>query len=38
VLNFSGTVEVGLNARDNLWDIFPTNAGYREVTKFEPFQ
>jgi hypothetical protein len=37
-LNFSGTVEIGVNGRDNLWDIFPTNAGYREVTKFEPFQ
>ena len=37
-LNFSGTVQVGVNARDNLWDLFPTDAGYREVSKFEPFQ
>lgn len=37
-LNFSGTVQIGVNARDNLWDLFPTNAGYREVSKFEPFQ
>jgi hypothetical protein len=38
VLNFSGTVQVGVNARDNLWDLFPTDAGYREVSKFEAFQ
>ena len=37
-LNFSGTVQIGVNARDNLWDLFPTDAGYREVSKFEPFQ
>ena len=37
-LNFSGTVQVGVNARDNLWDIFPTDAGYREMSKFEPFR
>ena len=37
-LNFSGTVQIGVNVRDNLWDIFPTDAGYREVSKFEPFQ
>jgi len=36
-LNFNGTVQVGLNARDNLWDVFPTDAGYREMSKFEPF-
>ncbi|HEX4142920.1 MAG TPA: hypothetical protein VHY91_05160 [Pirellulales bacterium] len=37
-LNFSGTVQVGVNARDNLWDIFPTDAGYREVSKFKAFE
>ena len=38
VLNFDGTVQVGVNARDNLWDIFPTDAGNREVTKVELFR
>jgi hypothetical protein len=36
-MNFSGTVQVGVNARDNLWDIFPTDAGYREISKYELF-
>jgi len=30
-LNFSGTVEVGINAADNLWDIFP-EAGNKKRT------
>ncbi|HTU27349.1 MAG TPA: hypothetical protein VMF30_18210 [Pirellulales bacterium] len=38
MLNFSGTVQIGVNARDNLWDVFPTDEGYREVSRFEPFQ
>ena len=37
-LNFSGTVQVGVNAADNLWDIFPTDDGYREVSKVELLQ
>jgi hypothetical protein len=31
VLNFSGTVEVGINAADNLWDVFP-EAGNKKRT------
>jgi hypothetical protein len=36
-LNFSGTVQVGVNPRDNLWDIFPTDDGHREVSRYELF-
>ncbi len=38
LLNFSGNVEVGVNARDNLWDLFPTEEGTREVTQHQLFQ
>lgn len=31
MLNFSGTVEVGVNADDNLWDVFP-EAGNKKRT------
>ncbi len=31
--NFSGTVQIGVNAIDNLWDVFPAEGGKREPTK-----
>jgi hypothetical protein len=33
-----GNVEVGVNATDNLWDLFPTNENQREVTNLKLFQ
>jgi len=38
ILKFDGTVQIGVNARDNLWDIFPTNAGQREISRVELFR
>ncbi|MBL9093053.1 MAG: hypothetical protein JNL96_17680 [Planctomycetaceae bacterium] len=38
MISFSGNVEVGVNADDNLWDIFPTNDNQRAVTKLKLFQ
>jgi len=32
-----GTVQIGVNATDNLWDLFPTNDNRREVSKVKPF-
>jgi hypothetical protein len=32
-----GTVEIGVNADDNLWDVFPTTDNRREVTDLKPF-
>lgn len=34
---FVGTVQIGVNANDNLWDLFPTDANRREVSKLKPF-
>ncbi len=34
----SGTVQVGVNMVDNMWDLFPTNENQREVTKLKLFQ
>jgi|GEM_PF-3275241 len=33
---FSGNVQVGVNAGDNLWDIFPTVDNKREVANVKP--
>ena len=33
-----GTVQVGVNPTDNLWDLFPTNENKREVTNLKLFQ
>ena len=33
-----GTVQVGVNPTDNLWDLFPTSENQREVTKLKLFQ
>lgn len=35
--NFSGTVQIGVNATDNLWDVFPAEGGKREPTKAQLF-
>ncbi len=32
-----GTIQVGVNANDNLWDLFPTSGNRREVSKLKPF-
>lgn len=32
-----GTLQIGVNATDNLWDLFPTNENRREVSKLKPF-
>jgi hypothetical protein len=32
-----GTVQVGVNAADNLWDLFPTTDNRRETPKLKPF-
>jgi hypothetical protein len=32
-----GTIQVGVNASDNLWDLFPTNENRREITNLKPF-
>lgn len=32
-----GTLQIGVNATDNLWDLFPTNENRREVLKLKPF-
>jgi hypothetical protein len=37
-MHFSGNVQVGVNAEDNLWDLFPTNENQREVTRLKLFQ
>ncbi|HUY90636.1 MAG TPA: hypothetical protein VMV10_18000 [Pirellulales bacterium] len=36
-LNFSGTVEVGINAADNLWDIFPEEGNKKRTLEVEIF-
>jgi len=36
-LNFSGTVEVGINAADNLWDIFPESGNKKRTLDVEIF-
>lgn len=38
MLNFDGNVEIGVNAADNMWDIFPTTEGQREGGKLRLFQ
>lgn len=32
-LNFDGTAEIGVNAADNLWDLFPTDEGRRQASR-----
>jgi hypothetical protein len=34
---FSGNVQVGVNAGDNLWDLFPTVDNRREAANVRPF-
>lgn len=33
----NGNVQVGVNAADNLWDLFPTNDNRREASNLKPF-
>jgi hypothetical protein len=33
----TGTVQVGVNANDNLWDLFPTSDNRRELSNLKPF-
>ncbi|MDB5385176.1 MAG: hypothetical protein JWM11_822 [Planctomycetaceae bacterium] len=33
----NGTVQVGVNATDNQWDLFPTTDNRREVSNLKPF-
>lgn len=37
-INFAGNVQVGVNAADNMWDLFPTNDNQKEVTKLKLFK
>ena len=37
-INFAGNVQIGVNAADNMWDLFPTNDNQREVTKLKLFK
>jgi hypothetical protein len=32
-----GTVQIGVNAADNLWDLFPTPDNRREISNLKPF-
>ena len=32
-----GTLQIGVNANDNLWDLFPTSGNSREPSKIKPF-
>lgn len=32
-----GNVQIGVNASDNLWDLFPTNQNRRETANLQPF-
>jgi len=36
-LAFSGHVQVGINAVDNHWDVFPTSQNQRELSSISPF-
>lgn len=33
----SGDVQIGVNATDNLWDLFPTSDNKRELSNIKPF-
>lgn len=33
----TGTVQIGVNASDNLWDVFPTKENRRETADLKPF-
>jgi hypothetical protein len=37
-LNYNGTVEIGVNATDNRWDLFPTTDGQRNVSSLRLFR
>ncbi|HVX64476.1 MAG TPA: hypothetical protein VHC19_27885 [Pirellulales bacterium] len=37
MLNFSGTVEVGINAADNLWDLFPEEGNKKRTLDVDIF-
>jgi hypothetical protein len=32
-----GNLQVGVNAEDNLWDLFPTSDNHRELSNLKPF-
>jgi hypothetical protein len=32
-----GSLQIGVNSNDNLWDLFPMNGNKREVSKLRPF-
>ena len=36
-LNFSGTVEIAIDAADNLWDVFPAQGNKKAVEDVELF-
>jgi len=38
LLNFNGTVQIGVNVADNRWDIFPTNNNQRAVSNLKLFE
>jgi len=38
VIRESGNIQVGVNATDNRWDLFPTVDNAREVTGLRPFE
>lgn len=38
IMNFSGNVQIGVNASDNLWDLFPTSDNQRETANLKLFQ
>lgn len=38
MMKFSGNVQVGVNAADNMWDLFPTSDNRRETANLKLFQ
>jgi hypothetical protein len=38
LLNFNGTVQIGVNVADNRWDVFPTTANQRAVANLKLFE
>jgi len=32
-----GNLQIGVNAGDNMWDLFPTNDNRREASNLKPF-
>lgn len=37
-IDFSGNVQIGVNATDNMWDLFPTTDNQREKAKLKLFE